>query len=172
MSSRVFPNNGTQKTGCPIGVGGDRRRGRGLYVFSHSLTRFGFLLPLLCKEGRRGGRARQPSLKLTILSTNLVNIYNARARGNPGSFVCTNETRKTGRAHRPAPTRRYHVPVGDDLQPALSEAEGSGAEGCRPASFQTTEPKRLDPRSGSGMTTGEGGGTAGEDRHDSRRGRG
>ncbi len=60
------------------------------------------------------------------------------------------EKRKEGRAPRPAPTHRHHEPVGDDLQPALS-----GAEGCRPASFQiTTPPQTLDPRSGSGMTAG------------------
>ncbi len=58
------------------------------------------------------------------------------ARGNPGSLF-SRGIRQEGRAHRPAPTRRHPDPVGDDLQPALS-----GAEGCRPASFQTTEPPK------------------------------
>ncbi len=47
------------------------------------------------------------------------------------------EKRKEGRAPRPAPTHRHHEPVGDDLQPALS-----GAEGCRLASFQITPPPK------------------------------
>ncbi len=72
----------------------------------------------------------------------------SRARGNPGPFAFTNETRKAGRAHRPAPTHRHPDSVGDDLQPALpvlSEAEGSGVEGCRPVPFQTTKDKSKDP---------------------------
>ncbi len=64
--------------------------------------------------------------------------------GHPASFASANETRKTGRAHRPAPTRKHPDPVEDDLQPALS-----GAEGCRPVPFQTTKenPKTMDARS-------------------------
>ena len=87
----------------------------------------------------------------------------SRARGNPGSLF-SRGIRQEGRAPRPAPTRRHPDPVGDDLQPALSgaegcrpvpalpvlsEAEGSVAEGCRPASFQTTEtPKHWMPDRG------------------------
>ncbi len=76
----------------------------------------------------------------------------ARAPLVLGSFAETKEPRRAG----PKPRRRKERKGGHPGPPLRTGTRSRrGRPACRPASFQITPPQTLDPRSWSGMTTGE-----------------